>query len=928
MKQIPHRSVYKCLVIIGLIANLAVGYRSAAQTTGYGVAQEVWLGLSTNEFGFELGADFLSKVPNTNRIQLNFSVGSTVNGYAQRLRGFVLPPITGPYTFAVAADDWAELYLSSDETPGNRQRIAFTPSPSGLKNFEAFPSQRSAPITLLSGRRYYIEAIHREGTGADYIDVQWLIPDDTLESPIPGRATGKPGRLIPFRTNAVAVPGFFVQPPPTLSVLEGRPAFISLLSSNQSPLVYQWLEDGVEIAGANQPVLELSAATQAANGGKKYRCRVTSEAGSTLSGETLLTITPDTIRPAVISVASIGTDGLLVSFSETVRPPAATQFSIDGVQILGAQVTLDPSQVRLRTTAMTLGASYSLRINGVQDLAGLETEPGAAFAFQVRNSYTTSVGATNSLGTVTTVGSNGYDVTATGRDIAGRTDQFLFEWMLVRGNFDYQVRVESFSLVELLSKGGLMARDDLSSTGRYAAVFATPSINGTIFQSRNAAGKDATVAGLTPVNYPHTWLRLQRQGNVFTGHASTDGRNWSPVSSANILMPEFVYLGLSASSRTTNGQPTSVKFRDFADATGQSLGQVKPSDREPPGPSSRRSGLTISEIMYRPAERPDRRSLEFVEIFNSQPYFEDLSGHRLSGDIDYTFPTNTILPGGGYLVIAKSPADMEFAYGLRGVLGPYSNNIPNDLGTLRLRNELGAILLEVEYESQDPWPIAADGTGHSIVLARPSYGELRHHGWDASDVKGGSPGTMDGVGYEPARGVKINEIMANPGIGQTDFVELFNTTAAEIDLSGAFLSDSPSTNKFQIPPGTRIPARGRVSFTEAELGFGLSSGGETLFLVNASNTRVIDAVRIFGSSRGVSQGRSPDGEGPLHELTTSTPGTANSGRLRRDIVINEIMYAPVSGDNDDEFIELYNRGNQDVSLAGWRIANGVSFNFP
>ncbi|MDA7514941.1 immunoglobulin domain-containing protein, partial [Akkermansiaceae bacterium] len=56
---------------------------------------------------------------------------------------------------------------------------------------------------------------------------------------------------------------------------------------------------------------------------------------------------------------------------------------------------------------------------------------------------------------------------------------------------------------------------------------------------------------------------------------------------------------------------------------------------EPLGPSSRRSGITISEILYHPAQRSDERELEFIELFNSQPWAEDISGWRLSGEADY-----------------------------------------------------------------------------------------------------------------------------------------------------------------------------------------------------------------------------------------------------------------------------------------------------
>src|SRR6185503_13328893 len=46
------------------------------------------------------------------------------------------------------------------------------------------------------------------------------------------------------------------------------------------------------------------------------------------------------------------------------------------------------------------------------------------------------------------------------------------------------------------------------------------------------------------------------------------------------------------------------------------------------------------------------------------------------------------------------------------------------------------------------------------------------------------------------------------------------------------------------------------------------------------------------------------------------------------VVINEIMFDPISGDADDEYIELYNRGNTATNLGGWHVRGGVSYNIP
>jgi hypothetical protein len=348
---------------------------------------------------------------------------------------------------------------------------------------------------------------------------------------------------------------------------------------------------------------------------------------------------------------------------------------------------------------------------------------------------------------------------------------------------------------------------------------------------------------------------------------------------------------------------------------------------EPLGPSSRRSGLVFSEIMYHPTNRPDGRNLEFVELYNSNPWQEDLSGWRLTGEWDYTFPDGTSIAGLGFLVIARTPADLQAVYGTANALGGFTNSLNNGGGTLRLQKKSGGIVLDLSYSDQPPWPVAADGAGHSLVLARPSYGESDARAWAASAWKGGSPGSADPVPVGTLENVVINEIFAHSDPPLADFVELHNHSLMPADVSGCWLSDAPATNKFRIPDGSVLPPRGFIAFDEAQLGFGLAADGETIYLVNADNSRVLDCVRFEGQANGWSWGRIPDGTSDWRECSARTPGTTNSPALRRDIVINEIMYHPPSGTDDDQYIELFNRGTNVLNLGGWRLTDGISFTF-
>ncbi len=331
--------------------------------------------------------------------------------------------------------------------------------------------------------------------------------------------------------------------------------------------------------------------------------------------------------------------------------------------------------------------------------------------------------------------------------------------------------------------------------------------------------------------------------------------------------------------------------------------------------------------MYHPRARTDEKNLEFVEIYNAGLIVEDLAGHKLSGEVDFVFPGGTSVPPGGFVVVAPNPTDVREAYGLAAVLGGFTNRLSNAGGTLRLHNPAGAVLLEVTYADVAPWPISADGAGHSLVLDRPSYGEGDARAWAASARVGGSPGVTEPNRNPAWQGITINELMANTDKPLLDFVEIHNKSQLAVDLSGCRLTDDPARPGFMLPSDTVLSPGGFLEFDGTQLGFALSSEGEALFLFNPDASIGIDAVRFGAQASGVSWGRSPDGEPIWNELRSPTPGTSNAPPLLRPVVINEIMYHPISGE-EDEYVELFNQGPQSIAIGGWRLTDGVEFAFP
>ena len=909
--------VHQLVLVLSLFATT-----NRADAQGTGILREVYEGIPGNSIAELTSAPNFPALPNSTNLLTDFFEApvNVLENYGQRIRGYVLPPQSGYYTFWIATDDEGALYLSSDEEPGNKQQVASVPGWSGSREWTKYPEQQSAQIWLEAGRRYYVEMLQKEGGGGDNAAVGWQLPNAVLERPIPA------ARLLPQFGTSVK-PGILVNVPDQ-TVVEATDARFMLLASDPAPVRYQWQRGTVNLTGLTNSVLVLTN-VQLVNHLETYRCILTNAFGSTTSRVATLNVLADQVPPTLVSVASVGTTGVRVTFSEAVQALSATNrlnYGVSGgVTISAATLSVDEQTVMLTTSALAFGTSYTLTVSNVRDRSSAANAiaAGSQKTF-VALEYSPSAIGGLAEGTTVMAG-NGVNVTTTGGDIGISPDQFQFNHQQRTGDFDLQVRVNGLTLADDWSRAGLMARESLDAGARFAAVFATPSINGCLFQYRANAGQTATTTGAHPVNYPDTWLRLRRAGNLFVGYASFDGQTWTPLGLTTLNLPATLYFGYAVTSHS-DANPTAAQFRDLGNTSNTGVGRFA-TRNEPVGPSNRRGGVVISELMYHPTNRVDGRIVEFVEVFNTQPFPEDLGNWKVSGDIDFAFPPGTSLPAGGMFVVARVPNDVSAVYGLNNVFGPYLGSLPNSGGTVRLRNQSDAIMWDATYDNKSPWPVAADGGGHSLVLARPSYGEAHPKAWLASDRLGGSPGALESERRVNLRSVLINEVLAHTDLPLLDYIELYNRSTNTLNLAGCVITDSPTTNRYVIQGGVSIAPGGYLSFNETTLGFRLDAAGETVWL-RAPDGLVLDAVSFDEQENAVATGRWPNGADEWYRLSARSPGLANPAPASPQIIINEVMYSPVSRDKDDEFIELYNRGPGNIDLAGWRLTSAVAFTFP
>jgi hypothetical protein len=121
--------------------------------------------------------------------------------------------------------------------------------------------------------------------------------------------------------------------------------------------------------------------------------------------------------------------------------------------------------------------------------------------------------------------------------------------------------------------------------------------------------------------------------------------------------------------------------------------------------------------------------------------------------------------------------------------------------------------------------------------------------------------------------VVLNEIMPDPTEGE-DWVEIYNPTADDLDISNMILRDGASTVMATVPDGTILSSG---DYLVVEVGTRLNQTGDHVFLKDQTDTEVLDdkAFAQGDVSEDVSIGRETDGGNLWKNCINSSKGTSN-----------------------------------------------------
>jgi hypothetical protein len=103
------------------------------------------------------------------------------DSFGIRLRGFLVPPKSGDYTFWIAADDTAELWLGTDHNQGTASLIASVSTWTLPEQWDKYEGQQSVGFSLVKGHVYYLEVLMKESGWGDHLAVAWAYEDSDKE---------------------------------------------------------------------------------------------------------------------------------------------------------------------------------------------------------------------------------------------------------------------------------------------------------------------------------------------------------------------------------------------------------------------------------------------------------------------------------------------------------------------------------------------------------------------------------------------------------------------------------------------------------------------------------------------------------------------------------------------------------------------------
>ncbi|MCX6122519.1 MAG: lamin tail domain-containing protein [Ignavibacteriales bacterium] len=312
--------------------------------------------------------------------------------------------------------------------------------------------------------------------------------------------------------------------------------------------------------------------------------------------------------------------------------------------------------------------------------------------------------------------------------------------------------------------------------------------------------------------------------------------------------------------------------------------------------------ILVNEIMYYPIGD----ELEWVEVFNTSSDTINVKNWRISDSNisakSIITQTDVLLPPSSYLVIAKDIVFRSYHSGISVVTTSFSalnNSTPDAVVIYDSRlSTIDSVMYAPSWGGQNGKSLERiDGELSSTVLTN----------WGTSqDSLGSTPGKKNSIARLDCDLMISNVTQTQTTVGG----KIHPIVHASVHNIGRRIVDSVLVRYYADGHRDSTPELMRTILSAQPLAAGDSIlFSESFPQLASGTTNIIVVVDWWRDER-------------LQNNRTSI--TVNIRYEPRSLIINEIMYDPLYGQN--EWIELFNRSGQPIDLAGWSFNDNPTLN--
>ena len=316
-----------------------------------------------------------------------------------------------------------------------------------------------------------------------------------------------------------------------------------------------------------------------------------------------------------------------------------------------------------------------------------------------------------------------------------------------------------------------------------------------------------------------------------------------------------------------------------------------------------RNNLIISEIMYAPKSPQP----EWIEIYNNSAKALNLKGFHFADDADTVTITHIpfTIEAGEYAVVTSDSSIISYYPGSYKFIKAALPSLNNTGDAVIILDSLNRVIDSLVYKAD--W--CSSTPGASLERIDKDISSTERYNWECSiDPKLATPGKKNSIAVKDIDAELLRFSAAHESIlaGEQNSLTAVIYNRGKSRIGSALLNFYIDSNNDSAASQNELIK---------SISCGLLKPSDSLSFSVSIKSDVIGKINYIAKIEAAGD------EDTINNIKCTSVNWYEYSESRNDIVLSEIMYAPVSP--RPEWVELYNRTNRSIVLCNYKIANSA-----